>query len=143
MAMRNGSVEFGARPVLNGIRMRTTEDSLKYFREHKDELGKVTSVSCIDTLFSEQERAPGPFNVTVVIGTENVMLLSGLTFGYRGEGPRGLETLCREAGFKAITYELIVQSKGHFVWDEGKDKVELLRNTQQENEFPELRGGWG
>lgn len=78
----------------NGI----TRDSVRFFRDHRHELGEITSAEL---------RFPGfgdPFDPYLMVlrdANGNEMRLSGCTTGYNGEGPRAAMQLLVEAGFPA------------------------------------------
>jgi len=65
-----------------------TARSLEYFHRHIHRLGRVLEVNLNrDALFGMEIR-----------GTEGIMLLSGCSCGYNGEGPRGSIEVLRALG---------------------------------------------
>jgi len=71
-----------------------TQASLKFFREHKRYLGRVIAVAC-----GEIPNGSGNWR-TVITGTLGIIILSGCSCGYAGEGPHGLYEILQELGFE-------------------------------------------
>lgn len=65
-----------------------TEHSKAYFQEHKDEIGDLLGVVCLKTGDCEWR--------TYVIGYLGYIQMDGFSFGYYGEGSRGLEWLLEQ-----------------------------------------------
>ena len=93
--------------VIKQGRLKSTEDSLKFFREHYQELGRV---KYIILYFSEREWSINKkyyHQYVIVIGENAQLWMSGLTWGYYGQGPYGLFELMQMIDL-TITYEQIV-----------------------------------
>ena len=89
--------------------LKATRESLEFFKEHHFELGEI---KYLILYYAEQEwaicRNPDLYHQYVIIVGETAQLwMSGLTWGYHGEGPYGLFNLLKliDAG---ISYEDIV-----------------------------------
>jgi len=70
--------------------LKSTRDALRFFKEHFD---KVDKVKYIVLYFAEREWQLNPelyHQYAIVIGENNQLWMSGLTWGYCGEGPYGL-----------------------------------------------------
>jgi len=88
---RNGNtVEITEEP--GGI----TRNSLQVFGDYKSRLGSILSID-----ISEHSNGYD----TRLIGTDATMYLNGLSYGYGGEGPRGLLTLLDQAGLDCTLAE--------------------------------------
>lgn len=94
--------------ILKEGKLKSPENSLKFFKEHLKELGKVNYVVLY---YAEKEWAinSGLYHQYVIIISDYTQLwLSGLTWGYYGAGPSGLLELF-EIIDPSITYEQIVE----------------------------------
>ena len=76
--------------VIKQGRLKSTRKSLRFFKEHFEKLGKVKYI----VLYSaERERRWNTelySQYVIVIGENAQLWMSGLTWGYLGEGPYGL-----------------------------------------------------
>jgi len=66
-----------------------TDASLEYFKKHKHELGKITTLSCDKN------------SKLKIYGNNGTMELSGCTCGYSGQGPRGTQEILESVGFSS------------------------------------------
>ena len=81
-------------------------DSIQFFKEHYEELGKVHYVLLY---YAEKEWAINPnlyHQYVIIIGENTQIRLLGLTWGYYGSGPSGLHDLLQLID-PTITYEQI------------------------------------
>jgi len=63
-----------------------TRESIKFFEKNRNKMGKVLEVR----ISGHKEKCDF---ITLVIGTDLDLQMSGFSFGYRGEGPSGLRWL--------------------------------------------------
>ncbi len=93
--------------IIKEGRLKSKESSLMFFKDHYQELGKV---KYIVLYYAEQEWLINPefyHQYFIVIGEKAQLWMSGLTWGYNGEGPYGLFELMQMID-PSITYEQIV-----------------------------------
>ena len=88
---------------------KDTEDSLQFFKDHYLELGEIKYILLY---YAEREwsiaRSPEIYHQFVIfVGEKTQLWMSGLTWGYDGEGPRGLFTLMQSID-PNITYKDII-----------------------------------
>ncbi|MFW9990214.1 MAG: hypothetical protein ACFFC3_16355 [Candidatus Odinarchaeota archaeon] len=87
-----------------------TRDSVAFFKEHYKELGEI---NYIVLYLAEREWELNPnnpdlsFQFVIIIGEKAQLWMSGLTWGYYGEGPYGLFEVIHTID-PSITYEYIV-----------------------------------
>jgi len=68
-----------------------TEISKRFVLENLPRIGKILQVICRKMTNGER--------ITTIIGSKNVMKVWGFSFGYNGEGSRGLEWLAKNLNF--------------------------------------------
>ena len=93
--------------IIKEGRLKSTESSLIFFKDHYQELGKVKHIILY---YAEREWSINPefyHQYVIVIGERTQLWMSGLTWGYNGEGPYGLFELIQIID-PSITYEQIV-----------------------------------
>ena len=93
--------------VIKQGRLKSTEDSLMFFRDNYQELGEV---KYIILYYAEREWSINKkyyHQYVIVIGENAQLWLSALTWGYYGQGPYGLFELMQMMD-PTITYEQIV-----------------------------------
>ena len=94
--------------VIKQGRLKSTVDSLMFFRDHYQELGEV---KYIILYYAEREWSINNnyyyHQYIIVIGEKAQLWMSGLTWGYYGQGPYGLFDLMQMIDL-TITYEQIV-----------------------------------
>jgi len=73
----------------NGV----TEESLSYFREHRDRIGDVWGVTMLDY---KDRYVKYPLRIQGALGE---VWLSGCRAGYGGEGPHGTHVVLQELGY--------------------------------------------
>jgi len=76
--------------IIKQGQLKSTRDALRFFKEHFD---KVDKVKYIVLYFAEREWQLNPelyHQYAIVIGENTQFWMSGLTWGYCGEGPYGL-----------------------------------------------------
>ena len=86
--------------------LKSTRDALRFFKEHFD---KVDKVKYIVLYFAEREWQLNPelyHQYAIVIGENAQLWMSGLTWGYCGEGPYGLFEVMQMID-PSITFEQI------------------------------------
>ncbi|GAG84569.1 unnamed protein product [marine sediment metagenome] len=86
--------------------LKSTRDTLRFFKEHFD---KVDKVKYIVLYFAEREWLLNPdlyHQYAIVIGENAQLWMSGLTWGYCGEGPYGLFEVMQMID-PSITFEQI------------------------------------
>ena len=66
-----------------------TDQSKQFFLDHKEEIGHVEAVSCFGV------PVDGEYNV-IIEGVKGQIRVDGFSWGYMGEGPRGLRWLLEE-----------------------------------------------
>ena len=77
-----------------------TDDSLKFWKEHKNSIGKITHVEVrFEPLFIDTDRdnIASEYNF-VAFGYEGAIFLSGCNCGYGGTGPNGTAKILAELG---------------------------------------------
>jgi len=92
--------------IIKQSSVKPTRDALRFFKEHFD---KVDKVKYIVLYYAEREWLLNPelFHQYVIIIGENAQLwMSGLTWGYNGEGPYGLFEVMQMID-SSITFEEI------------------------------------
>jgi len=80
-----------------------TRDSLKFWNEHKNSIGKITHMVVSEKeLFSEHITENGVTYLVdyncMIFGTNGAIILSGCNCGYGGEGPNGTAKILAELG---------------------------------------------
>ena len=93
--------------IIKQGRLKSTEDSLMFFRDHYQELGRI---KYIILYFAEREWSIDKkyyHQYVIVIGDTAQLWMSGLTWGYYGHGPYGLFELMQMID-PTITYEQII-----------------------------------
>ncbi len=93
--------------VIKEGRLKSTRESLMFFKDHFRELGKV---KYIILYYAEREWSINKkyyHQYVIVIGERAQLWISGLTWGYYGQGPYGLFELMQMID-PTITYEQIV-----------------------------------
>ena len=93
--------------VIKEGRLKSTRDSLMFFKDHFRELGKV---KYIILYYAEREwliNRKFYHQYVIIIGEDAQLWMSGLTWGYYGQGPYGLFELMQIID-PTITYEQIV-----------------------------------
>ena len=92
--------------VIKQGRLKSTRETLRFFKEHFEKLGKVRYI----VLYSaEQDRVWNKelySQYVIVIGEGAQLWMSGLTWGYIGEGPYGLLDVMQMVD-SSITFEQI------------------------------------
>jgi len=86
--------------------LKSTRDALRFFKEHFD---KVDKVKYIVLYFAEREWQLNPelyHQYAIVIGENTQLWMSGLTWGYCGEGPYGLFEIMQMID-PSVTFEQI------------------------------------
>ena len=76
--------------IIKQGQLKSTRDALRFFKEHFD---RVDKVKYIVLYFAEREWQLNPelyHQYAIVIGENAQLWMSGLTWGYCGEGPYGL-----------------------------------------------------
>jgi len=87
--------------------LSNTNDSLRFFKEHYEELRKIKYVILY---YAEREWLVNRelyHQYVIIVGEKAQLWISGLTWGYYGSGPYGLFTLMQLID-SSITYEEIV-----------------------------------
>ena len=93
--------------VIKEGHLKSARESLMFFRDHYQELGKV---KYIILYYAEREWLINKkyyHQYVIVIGEKAQLWMSGLTWGYNGQGPYGLFELMKMID-PSITYEQIV-----------------------------------
>lgn len=97
-----------------------TVESLKFWNENKDRIGKITHVEVsFESLLSEEREENGITYPTeynfIAFGSNGAVLLSGCNSGYFGEGPHGTAKILVELGLdKEIAKKIIGQKTIHY-----------------------------
>jgi len=92
--------------ILKEGQSKSPQDSLKFFSEHIEELGKINYVVLY---YGENEWQLNPHlyrHYVIIIGEEAHIWISGLTWGYYGTGPGALHDLLQMID-PTILYEQI------------------------------------
>ena len=92
----------------------STRLSLIAFEKHHHKIGDVVRIKG----YCYKGRVANQMGV-LIVGTKGTMRLSGLSWGYSGEGPRGLKQILEQIEVPAVTISTILTIK----WN-GWDKVE-------------------
>jgi hypothetical protein len=77
-----------------------TDWSLKFWRLHRDAIGRVSHVEVSEEpLLTEQSTEGYPLDYNMmIVGKEGTILLSGCNCGYGGTGPNGTRKILEELG---------------------------------------------
>jgi len=86
-----------------------TEHSKAYYLEHKDKIGDLLGMICIPKGDCEW--------LTYVIGGLGYIQMDGFSFGYHGEGRRGLEWLIKEVNGYDTENDIGLQFKLDGDWE--------------------------
>lgn len=92
-----------------------THVSLDFWAQHKDSLGRVTTVlASFEALYEETRQAEGDFDYDVdwtvrIEGEGGVLYLSGCSCGYGGAGPNGTRRILEELGVAPDRARVLIQ----------------------------------
>jgi len=93
-----------------------TDDSLKFWKEHKNSIGKVTHVEVAEEGLLLEDRTengityPIEYNF-VAFGRNGAIFLSGCNCGYLGTGPHGTAKILVELGLDKNKAERVIGQK--------------------------------
>ncbi len=87
----------------NGV----TEESLDFFRAHRENLGKIVKVEMINC-----RKKKYPLRLTDNNGNE--IWLSGCDSGYEGEGPLGTFKVLKELGLLGVAGQTLILNNASF-----------------------------
>jgi hypothetical protein len=85
------------RERINGI----TKHSLKYFEKHIDKIGKIQSITAYHIVSSKQGCKQANVRISIK-GINGTIVLGGLSWGYHGEGSRGLSQVFHKCSISDI-----------------------------------------
>jgi len=80
-------IQHKTKPVIGECDHGITQRSTKFFNDHRHEVGDILAVSCVKTADCDW--------MTSVYGSKARLKMYGFSFGYCGEGVRGLIDLVR------------------------------------------------
>ena len=109
------------KPIIEEEDHGITRKSTAFFEEYRDCLGDILAVSCTKT-------ADGDWK-TNVYGEDTRMILYGFSFGYCGEGVRGLIDLVKACGIKLTDTDI----ESVMLNIKGRNKVAFFHKRNLEN----------
>jgi len=103
-----------------------TERSIQFIHDNRDNLGSVVMMGGF--LAGNKFTEPGNEQWVVLIDeNDNRIIVSGLSWGYAGEGPHGLLKVAKEFGFD-LTIEEIASHSKEASWSITRERMKLTED---------------